>query len=213
MNPCGASLFRIDIVLRRGAFHRDVRIESAQRAIALVGPSGVGKTSVLHAIAGLVRPERGRIEIAGRTLFDGDARIDIPAHRRRIGYVFQDARLFPHLDVRGNLLYGLRGAARTHPRFALDDAVALLGIAPLLSRRVAGLSGGEQQRVAIGRALLSQPEILLLDEPMSMLDMDRREELLPYLQRLHDEIELPMIYVSHVPEEVRRIADDVHRIG
>jgi molybdate transport system ATP-binding protein len=213
MSLDGTSLFRIDITLRRGAFHRTVRIESAERAIALVGPSGAGKTSVLHAIAGLVRPERGRIDIAGRTLFDSDARIDLPTHRRRIGYVFQDARLFPHLDVRGNLLYGLRGAARAHPRFALDDAVALLGIASLLSRRIAGLSGGEQQRVAIGRALLSQPEILLLDEPMSMLDMDRREELLPYLQRLHDDIALPLIYVSHVPEEVRRIADEVHRIG
>ena len=213
MSLDGTSLFRIDITLRRGAFHRAVRIESAERAIALVGPSGAGKTSVLHAIAGLVRPERGRIDIAGRTLFDSDAGIDLPTHQRRIGYVFQDARLFPHLDVRGNLLYGLRGAARAHPRFALDDAVALLGIASLLSRRVAGLSGGEQQRVAIGRALLSQPEILLLDEPMSMLDMDRREELLPYLQRLHDDIALPLIYVSHVPEEVRRIADEVHRIG
>ena len=115
--------------------------------------------------------------------------------------------------MRGNLLYGLRGAARAHPRFTLDAVVALLGIAPLLSRRIAGLSGGEQQRIAIGRALLSQPDILLLDEPMSMLDMDRREELLPYLQRLHDEIALPLIYVSHVPEEVRRIADAVHRIG
>lgn len=206
-------VFRIDITLRRGSFHREIRVESAERAIALVGPSGVGKTSVLHAIAGLVTPERGRIDIAGRTLFDSEARIDIPTHQRRIGYVFQDARLFPHLDVRGNLLYGLRGAARAHPRFALDDAVALLGITPLLSRRVVGLSGGEQQRVAIGRALLSQPEILLLDEPMSMLDMDRREELLPYLQRLHDDIALPLIYVSHVPEEVRRIADEVHRIG
>ncbi|GAA4794817.1 ATP-binding cassette domain-containing protein [Lysobacter hankyongensis] len=205
--------FLIEIALRRGDFLREVSIRSRHRVIALVGASGAGKTSVLHAIAGLLRPARGRIKIAGRLLFDAETRIDVPAHRRRIGYVFQDARLFPHLDVRENLLYGLRGDARTHPRFALHEVVALLGIDALLPRRVRGLSGGEQQRIAIGRALLSQPDLLLLDEPLSMLDMDRRDELLPYLQRVRDETALPMIYVSHVPDEVRRIADEVHRIG
>ncbi len=206
-------MFSIDIELRRGTFRREVRIDSASRVIALVGESGAGKTSILQAIAGLVRPQRGHIEIGGQRLFDGARGIDVAVHRRRIGYVFQDARLFPHLDVRQNLLYGLHGQAREQPRFALPAIVELLGIGALLRRRTGGLSGGEMQRVAIGRALLSQPRILLLDEPLSMLDMDRRDELLPYLQRVRDETALPMIYVSHYPDEVRRIADEVHRIG
>lgn len=202
--------FLIEVELRRGGFTRSIAIRSEQRVIAVVGDSGAGKSSLLHAIAGLLRPLRGRIEIAGRCLYDSAARIDLPAHRRHIGYVFQDARLFPHLDVRRNLLYGLRGEARRAPRFELDAIVDLLGIGPLLQRGTAGLSGGEMQRVALGRALLSQPRILLLDEPLSMLDMNRRDELLPYLQRVRDETSLPMIYVSHHPDEVRRIADEVH---
>jgi molybdate transport system ATP-binding protein len=204
------SVHRIDITVRRGGFERSVRIDSDARVLALVGPSGSGKTSLLHAVAGLVRPLRGRIEIAGDVLFDAARRIDVPAHRRRIGYVFQDGRLFPHLDVRANLLYG----ARHHrdARFAPDAVVELLALAPLLARRVTALSGGEVQRIALGRALLSQPRLLLLDEPLSMLDLDRREELLPYLQRVRDESALPMIYVSHVASEVARIAQDVHRL-
>lgn len=203
----------IDVELQRGSFRRRIEIRSEERVIAVVGDSGAGKTSLLYAIAGLLRPQRGRIEIAGHCLYDSERRIDVPAHRRRIGYVFQDARLFPHLDVRRNLLYGFRGDARRAPRFAFDTIVDLLGIADLLRRGTAGLSGGEMQRIALGRALLSQPQILLLDEPLSMLDMNRRDELLPYLQRVRDEIALPMIYVSHYPDEVRRIASDVHRIG
>lgn len=203
----------LDFELQRGSFRRAVAIRSERRVIALVGASGAGKTSLLHAIAGLLRPQRGRIEVAGHCLFDAARGIDVPAHRRRIGVVFQDARLFPHLDVRRNLLYGLRGEAHREPRFVLDAIVDLLGIAPLLARAPTGLSGGEQQRVALGRALLSQPRILLLDEPLSMLDMDRRDELLPYLQRVRDEVALPMIYVSHYPDEVRRIADEVHPVG
>ncbi|QWF18089.1 ATP-binding cassette domain-containing protein [Lysobacter capsici] len=205
-----AASFLIEVELRRGGFTRSIAIRSEQRVIAVVGDSGAGKTSLLHAIAGLLRPLRGRIEIAGRCLYDSAARVDLPAHRRHIGYVFQDARLFPHLDVRGNLLYGLRGEAKRAPRFELDAIVDLLGIGALLQRGTAGLSGGEMQRVALGRALLSQPRILLLDEPLSMLDMNRRDELLPYLQRVRDETSLPMIYVSHYPDEVRRIADEVH---
>ena len=199
----------IDIRLERGRFARSVRIESSARVVALAGPSGAGKTSVLNAIAGLLRPRAGRIVVDDRVLFDDARRIDLPAHRRRIGYVFQDARLFPHLDVRRNLGYG-RHARREVQAFAFDQVVELLGIAPLLARHPANLSGGEAQRVAIGRALLSQPALLLLDEPLSALDQARREELIPYLQRVRDDLAMPMLYVSHTLDDVRRIADEVH---
>ena len=205
-------MLSLDVQLRRGRFERRVVIEDAARVVALVGPSGAGKSTVLNAIAGLVRPRAGRIEVDGRVLFDSARGIDLPAHRRRVGYVFQDARLFPHLDVRGNLLYGRHAAAADGPRFELDPVVSLLGIGALLGRRTANLSGGEAQRVAIGRALLSQPAILLFDEPLSALDQARREELIPWLQRVRDEVRLPMLYVSHHPEEVRRLAEAVHRL-
>lgn len=198
----------IDLQLQRGAFERRIRIHDDARVVALVGPSGAGKTTVLNAIAGLLRPQAGHIRIDGRCLYDAGQGIDLPTHQRRIGYVFQDARLFPHLDVRRNLRYGRH--ARGQAPFGFDDVVALLGIAPLLQRRPRNLSGGEAQRVAIGRALLAQPAILLFDEPLSALDQARREELIPYLQRVRDEIRLPMLYVSHNPDEVQRIADSVH---
>lgn len=204
-------MLSLDLHLRRGNFERHVRIEDAARVVALSGPSGAGKTSVLHAIAGLVRPLSGHIEVDGVCLFDGGRRIDLPPHRRRVGYVFQDTRLFPHLDVRRNLEYG-RHASHTPTRFGFNDVVELLGIAHLLARRPANLSGGEAQRVAMGRALLSQPALLLLDEPLSMLDQARREELIPYLQRVRDEIELPMLYVSHSDTEIARLTDAVHRL-
>jgi len=203
----------IDIRLRLGHFERHVRIAEDARVLALTGPSGAGKTSVLNAIAGLVRPVAGRISIDGRMLFGSDSGIDVPTHRRRIGYVFQDARLFPHRDVRANLLYGRHGARGDGAAFALDAVVDLLGIGHLLGRRPANLSGGEAQRVAIGRALLSQPAILLFDEPLSSLDQARREELIPYLQRVRDEIALPMVYVSHTEDDVRRIAHAVHALA
>ena len=204
-------MLKLDIELRRGHFHRHVRIDDDARVIALVGPSGAGKTSVLNAIAGLITPVAGRIEVDGQCLFDSARRIDEPVHRRRVGYVFQDARLFPHLDVRRNLQYGRLGG-RGAPRFGFDAVVELLGIAPLLARRTRNLSGGEAQRVAIGRALLSQPSLLLFDEPLSALDQARREELIPYLQRVRDEIRLPIVYVSHHPDEVRRVADSIHAL-
>lgn len=202
----------IDIIVQRGGFKRSIRIHELARVVALVGASGSGKTTVLHAVSGLLRPLRGHIAVGGRTLFDRDLKIDLPVRDRRIGYVFQDARLFPHLDVRGNLCYGYR-AGVPGSNFRFDDVVQLLGIEALLARRPKNLSGGEIQRVAIGRALLSQPEILLLDEPLSALDQARREELIPYLQRLRNEVNLPMIYVSHVASEVQRIADTLHVIS
>lgn len=204
-------MFAIDIELGRGAFERHVRIDDAERVIALTGRSGAGKTSVMHAIAGLVEPRRGRIAIGERVLFDSERRIDLPAHRRGIGYVFQDTRLFPHLDVAGNLRYG-RHAGKQRPRFEFDAVVELLGIAALLPRRIANLSGGEAQRVAIGRALLSQPGILLLDEPLSMLDPERREELLPWLRRVRDDVRLPMVYVSHQADDAQRLSASLHAL-
>lgn len=204
-------MLSIDLHLQRGRFTRHVRIEEQARVVALVGRSGAGKTSLLNAIAGVLAPRSGRIAIDGRVLYDSAARIDLPAHRRGIGYVFQDARLFPHMDVRRNLGYGRHGRGQP-ARFALDAVVELLGIGALLERRPDTLSGGEAQRVAIGRALLSQPSLLLFDEPLSALDADRRSELIPYLQRVRDEVRLPMLYVSHQAEEVARIADAVHRL-
>ena len=203
-------MLSLDLHLQRGGFQRHVRIDEPARVVALAGPSGAGKTTVLNAIAGLVRPRSGHIRIDDQVLYDSARGIDLPAHRRRIGYVFQDARLFPHLDVRRNLLYGRHGGVQA--RFGFDAVVELLGIGHLLERRTANLSGGESQRVAIGRALLSQPAILLFDEPLSALDQARREELIPYLQRVRDEVRLPMLYVSHHPDEVRRLADAVHTI-
>ncbi|RZA30364.1 MAG: ATP-binding cassette domain-containing protein [Lysobacteraceae bacterium] len=202
-------MLSLHLRLRRGSFERQVRIEDSARVIALSGHSGAGKTSVLHAIAGLVKPLAGHIEIDGLRLYDSARGIDIAPHRRRVGYVFQDARLFPHLDVRGNLQYG-RHAGDRDAGFGFDVVVALLGIEALLDRRIANLSGGESQRIALGRALLSQPALLLLDEPLSMLDQARREELIPYLQRVRDETTLPIIYVSHSAEEVKRLTNAVH---
>jgi len=208
-------MLSLDIVLERGTarsgvFRRHVSIVDSARVIALSGHSGAGKTSVLHAIAGLLTPREGRIEVDGRCLFDRAQGIDLPPHQRHVGYVFQDTRLFPHLDVRRNLRYGRRTNDQTG--FAFDDVVALLGIGGLLKRRTAHLSGGEAQRVALGRALLSQPRILLLDEPLSSLDHARREELIPYLQRVRDETALPIVYVSHSVDEVMRLTAAVHAL-
>lgn len=202
-------MLSLDVQLRRGAFERRVRIEENARVIALSGHSGAGKTSVLHAIAGLVKPQSGHIEIDGRRLFDSERGIDLPSHQRRVGYVFQDTRLFPHLDVHRNLQYG-RHSSDADNAFGFDAVVSLLGIGSLLGRRIANLSGGETQRIALGRALLSQPALLLLDEPLSMLDQARREELIPYLQRVRDETTLPIVYVSHSADEVKRLTDAVH---
>ncbi|RWR02174.1 molybdate transporter ATP-binding protein [[Pantoea] beijingensis] len=172
---------------------------------AIFGVSGAGKTSLINAIGGLTRPQQGSIRLNNRVLSDTQKRIFLPPEKRRIGYVFQDARLFPHYRVRGNLQYGM--AKHMKPQF--DDLVALLGIEPLLNRLPWSLSGGEKQRVAIGRALLTAPEILLLDEPLASLDIPRKRELLPYLQKLAQQIEVPMLYVSHSLDEILHLADHV----
>ena len=190
--------FDVDIRVRRG--ERIVACAFAgEGATVLVGPSGVGKTSVLHAIAGLLTPDAGHVRIAGETLFDADAGVDVPVARRRAGYVFQDTRLFPHLSVRANLLYG----AATDD--GLADTVAMLDIGDLLSRRPASLSGGEARRVAIGRALLMRPRFLLLDEPTVSLDAARREEVLRAVERVRDAAGVPVLMVSHDAGEAARI--------
>lgn len=203
----------VDVARRLGAFALSARFESAGRVTALFGRSGAGKTTLVNLIAGLVRPDSGRIVVDGETLFDTARGIDVPTHRRRIGYVFQDSRLFPHMSVRANLLYGRRMLARGKCWGSLEATVDLLGIAPLLGRRPSGLSGGEKQRVALGRALLASPRLLLLDEPLAALDEARKADLLPYIERLRDEMRLPIVYVSHALDEVARIADTMVVLG
>ncbi len=203
----------VDVERTVGAFTLEVRFASEGRVTALFGRSGAGKTTLVNLIAGLARADRGRIEVDGETLLDTERRIDIPAHRRRVGYVFQDARLFPHMSVRSNLLYGRRLAPRRSRWGTLAATVDLLGIGHLLDRRPSGLSGGEKQRVALGRALLASPRLLLLDEPLAALDEARKADLLPYIERLRDEMRLPMVYVSHAIEEVARIADTMVVLG
>ncbi|MFE3836865.1 molybdenum ABC transporter ATP-binding protein [Pseudogemmobacter sonorensis] len=184
----------------------EVDFEAPPGVTALFGRSGSGKTTVVNAVAGLLRPDRGRIALDGRVLLDSQARIWLPPHRRRIGYVFQDARLFPHLSVHQNLLYGGWFAPKSAPRADFDRITEMLGIGALLARRPGTLSGGEKSRVALGRAILSAPGMLLMDEPLAALDEARKAEILPYLERLRDELHLPILYVSHSLAEVARLA-------
>jgi len=192
------------IRLTRGDFDLDVSFTAGAGVTALFGPSGSGKTTILNAIAGLERPRQGRIVVDGMVFFDSQGSIDLAPHRRKIGYVFQDALLFPHLTVGQNLRYGMSGEAR-----GFEDIVALLGLASLLERRPAKLSGGESQRVAIGRALLSRPRLLLMDEPLASLDIERKHDILPYVESLRDSFGIPILYVSHAVDEVARLADHV----
>ena len=195
--------FDVDLTLRRGDRAIAARFQGGQGVTVLVAPSGAGKTSVLDAVAGLLRPVAGRVAVAGRPLFDAAAGIDLPPERRRAGYVFQDARLFPHRRVRANLLYGARDDA------ALGEVATRLDIAHLLDRWPRSLSGGEARRVAIGRALLSDPAFLLLDEPLSSLDPVRREEAMRVLERLRDEARVPILLVTHDEREAARLGDRV----
>jgi molybdate transport system ATP-binding protein len=194
---------------RLGAFMLDAAFEFGETpcVTALFGPSGAGKSTVLAAIAGLFRPQTGRITIAGETLFDSERAIFVPARERRIGIVFQDARLFPHMSVHSNLIYGWRRAGTRVSGGSIDAVIALLGLEMLLKRQPRTLSGGERARVALGRALLMSPRALLLDEPLTALDARRKAEILPYLERLVEETKIPMLYVSHALDEVTRLAD------
>jgi len=202
----------VDVEKQLGEFALRVRFATAAGATALFGPSGSGKTSLINMIAGLLRPDRGRIALDDTLLFDEATRIDLPVHRRRIGYVFQEGRLFPHLNVRQNLDYGRWVGGGVRDPEAFKRITALLDIGHLLERRPRALSGGERQRVAVGRALLMRPVLLLLDEPLASLDAARKREILPYLVRLRDDAGVPIVYVSHTPAEVRRIATHVVRI-
>ena len=190
-------------------FELDVAFEAPEGVTALFGRSGSGKTTVVNALAGLLRPRSGRVAVDGRVLLDTEKGLDLPPHRRRVGYVFQDGRLFPHMSVARNLRYGGWFAARRPPRQAFDEILDMLGIEALLDRRPGALSGGEKQRVAIGRALLSGPDLLLMDEPLASLDEARKDEILPYLERLRDRTATPVLYVSHSVPEVARLATTV----
>ncbi|MEM9060237.1 MAG: molybdenum ABC transporter ATP-binding protein [Pseudomonadota bacterium] len=191
------------------SFGIDAAFDAPPGVTILFGRSGSGKTSIVNAVAGLLTPDHGRIELDDEVLLDTDAERNQPVNRRRIGYIFQDARLFPHLTVRRNLLYGRWFAPRAANHESLDRIVEMLGLGPLLGRRPGHLSGGERQRVAIGRALLSAPRLILADEPLASLDEPRKAEILPYFERLRDEVSVPILYVSHSGSEVARLATTV----
>jgi molybdate transport system ATP-binding protein len=199
----------IEVRHRLGSFLLDARFETSGGLVAVFGRSGAGKTSLINVIAGLIWPDEGRVTIDGIDLVDTSRGILVPRHRRRIGYVFQEGRLFPHLTVRQNLLYGRWFAPHPHTHGDLNRVVAMLGLGHVLERRPGRLSGGEKQRVAIGRALLASPRLLLMDEPLASLDEARKAEILPYIERLRDEAQVPVVYVSHSVAEVARLASTV----
>jgi len=195
----------LDFTVQQGSFTLEIHERFEAQAVALFGPSGAGKTTVLDSIAGLRRPAAGAIAVGGRVLFDSDRQLDLSPPLRRVGYVPQDVALFPHMNVRRNIFYGNGRGESTSP----DEVLRLLELAPLADRDVAGLSGGERQRVAIARALMSSPDILLLDEPLAAVEQSLRERILPYIERVRDELGTPLVYVSHSLDEVRRIADRI----
>jgi molybdate transport system ATP-binding protein len=199
----------VDVAHRLGAFTLELSFTSQGRLTAFFGQSGAGKTSLVNVIGGLIRPDRGRIAVDGTTLTDTAAGIFVPTHRRRVGYVFQEGRLFPHLTVRQNLLFGRWFRPSQERKIELETVLDLLGIGHLLHRRPGALSGGEKQRVAIGRALLASPRLLLMDEPLAALDEERKAEILPFIERLRDQADVPIIYVSHSLAEVSRLANSI----
>jgi molybdate transport system ATP-binding protein len=201
-------MLQVDVRRAFPGFRLEVRFEAGPGGItALFGRSGAGKTTLVNLLAGLDRPDSGRIVLGGEVMFDAEAGIDVPPERRRLGYVFQEDRLFPHLSVHSNLVYGMRLVPPAERRVDYDQVVDLLGIGHLLERRPRRLSGGEKQRVAIGRALLASPRMLLMDEPLANLDAARRAEILPFIESLRDDLGMPVVYVSHNMEEIIRLAD------
>jgi molybdate transport system ATP-binding protein len=202
-------MLEVDFQHRLGAFELDIHFRAGRGLTALFGRSGAGKTSVVNAIAGLICPEKGRIIVDRSVLIDTERGIRAPVHKRRVGYVFQEGRLFPHLTVHQNLLFGRWFAARRKSSVPFGDVIDLLGISSLLDRRPSRLSGGEKQRVAIGRALLARPRLLLMDEPLASLDASRKDEILPYIERLRDQANVPIVYVSHAIAEVTRLASTI----
>ena len=205
--------FELRISRTVGAARIEIDVAAAGAVLGITGQSGAGKTSLLNCVAGLLRPDRGRIVVAGEALFDSATGIDLPPERRRAGYLFQDNRLFTHLKVSDNLSYGEKLSQPEHRWMPRQDVVDLLGIGHLLDRYPGTLSGGEARRVALGRALLSAPRFLLLDEPLAHLDAARGEEIMRMIERVRDELHIPMLYVSHVESEVTRLADDVVALG
>lgn len=201
--------FKINVTRKLGERDISLSLSSDAGLTALFGPSGAGKTSIINMVAGLLDPDSGAIEVAGRVLFDSKKRINLPPEARGAGYVFQDRQLFPHLRVKANLLFGARFASLGRQVMSIDEAISFLGIGHLLDRWPRNLSGGEAQRVAIGRALLSAPQFLLMDEPLSSLDAPRRIEVMQVIERIRDELKLPILYVSHDRNEVERLATRV----
>lgn len=201
-------MLELDLAFRRGRFELELNARLEHRVSAIFGPSGCGKTTLLNLVAGLESPSAGRIALNGETLFDSRAEVNLPPERRRVSYIFQEGRLFPHLSVTGNLRYGLRRGDGGGPAF--DEVVEVLGLEPLLRRRPDRLSGGEKQRVALGRCLLRSPKLLLLDEPLAALDDQLKARILPFLARTVDHFDIPVLYVSHSASELRSLVEHVY---
>lgn len=205
-------MIEVDCRMRRPGFALEATFQSNGGLLALFGASGSGKSTLIRLIAGLERPEHGRISIGGNVVVDTERGMFVPPHKRRVGLVFQDGQLLPHLDVRRNLIYGRYFTPVADRKVGFDAVVETLGIGHLMDRKPATLSGGERQRVAIGRALIASPRVLLMDEPLASLDANRKLEILPFIERLRDELNIPIVYVSHAVEEVARLAQTVVRL-
>ncbi len=201
-----------DIQYQRAQFKLNVALSCEQAVTGILGPSGSGKSTLLKAVTGLLKPQQGYIHFNKQTLFDAKAKLCLPSHQRHIGLVFQDGQLFPHMNVQQNLLYGYRHIAVEKRRFELQQVIDLLEIQPLIQRKVGQLSGGEKQRVALGRAILYSPQLLLLDEPLAALDQRLKAQILPFLLRIRDETRIPMIYVTHQPAELKFLQADIRHM-